>query len=203
VLHVLHQFAVTKSPQPSKPKNYLAKRRELTLRLADIVMAEGLADLGLRPAAARLATSDRMLLYYFGSKAELVLTVLACISERLSLALSGAGKPSRVSPDVLLTRASALVADPATVPFMRIWIEISAMGARGQEPYRSFAHQTVAAWLDWINARLDLPSKEERRHYAAAILTILEGATLLELSHPQSTFGVAALLSKAMRKRAQ
>ena len=36
----------------------------MTEALADIVLAEGLDALSLRPAAARLGTSDRMLLYY-------------------------------------------------------------------------------------------------------------------------------------------
>jgi AcrR family transcriptional regulator len=169
--------------------------------LADIVLAEGLADFGLRRVAARLATSDRMLLYYFGAKAELVLAVLIRISERLSGALRITPDAMRMKPDALLARASAQFADPAIAPFMRVWIEVSAIGARGEEPYRAFATQTIAAWLDWLDARLDLPAGQVRKRWAAAILTILEGVALLELSRPLSTTGVGDLLSEALAKK--
>ena len=53
-------------------------RRERTLaRATDYVLAHGLAGLSLRPLAAALDTSPRMLLYDFGSKQELVAAVLA------------------------------------------------------------------------------------------------------------------------------
>lgn len=47
------------------------------MRATDYVLARGLAGLSLRPLAAALDTSPRMLLYDFGSKQELVSAVLA------------------------------------------------------------------------------------------------------------------------------
>src|SRR2546430_12050912 len=53
-------------------------RRAATLaRAADYVLEHGLADLSLRPLAAALGTSTRMLLYDFGSKERLIAAVLA------------------------------------------------------------------------------------------------------------------------------
>jgi AcrR family transcriptional regulator len=57
-------------------------RRELLRRAADYVLAHGLADASLRPLAAALGTSGRMLIYYFGSKEQLVLEVLAEVRRR-------------------------------------------------------------------------------------------------------------------------
>jgi len=192
---------VTKTSESPEPRRHAARRSALTDRLADIVLAEGLADFGLRRVAARLATSDRMLLYYFDTKVELVLAVLTRISERLSGALQITADAVRMKPDALLARASAQFADPAIAPFMRVWIEVSAIGARGEEPYRAFASQTIAAWLDWLDARLDLPAGQVRERWAAAILTILEGVAMLELSRPASTAGVGTLLSKALARK--
>lgn len=58
------------------------KRRELLDRVREYVVAHGLADLSLRPMAKALGTSDRMLLYYFGSKERLVAEALALDASR-------------------------------------------------------------------------------------------------------------------------
>jgi AcrR family transcriptional regulator len=64
-------------PQPD------ANRRQELLRLAaDYVQAHGLSDLSLRPLAAALNTSGRMLIYYFGSKEQLLLDLLAEVRHR-------------------------------------------------------------------------------------------------------------------------
>ncbi|WP_328863034.1 TetR/AcrR family transcriptional regulator [Streptomyces sp. NBC_00306] len=61
------------------------------------MISNGLADLSLRPLAKALGTSDRMLLYYFGSKEQLVAQALGQDEERPLLmfrrALDVAGAP--------------------------------------------------------------------------------------------------------------
>src|ERR1043166_4434888 len=60
------------------------ERRARTLaRAADYVLERGLEGLSLRPLAAALGTSTRMLLYDFESKEKLVDEVLAEIRRRL------------------------------------------------------------------------------------------------------------------------
>ena len=184
---------------PKTPKGFAAKRAVLTDRLTDIVLAEGLNDLGLRPAAARLGTSDRMLLYYFETKADLIVAVLTRMSEKLAKVLESSAASERQSADSLLGRAWTLFENPQIVPFMRVWAEVTSRGARDEEPYRTVASQTVSRWLAWIEDRLDMQAGKKRRQNAAAILTILEGATLLEMSNPGSTEGVRILLTKALR----
>lgn len=55
----------------------LRKRADLLRRVREYVIRNGLADLSLRPLAKALGTSDRMLLYYFGSKDRLIAQALA------------------------------------------------------------------------------------------------------------------------------
>jgi AcrR family transcriptional regulator len=59
-----------------------ARREELASAAADYVLAHGLSDLSLRPLAASLGTSARMLVYYFGSKEQLILDVLGEVRRR-------------------------------------------------------------------------------------------------------------------------
>ncbi|MEU8588964.1 TetR/AcrR family transcriptional regulator [Streptomyces sp. NPDC048664] len=65
-------------PRPPDP----AKRLELLDRVREYVVRHGLAGLSLRPMARALGTSDRMLLYYFGTKERLVSEALALDERR-------------------------------------------------------------------------------------------------------------------------
>src|SRR5215472_3530856 len=52
------------------------KRARLRARVLQYVLARGLEDLSLRPLAAALGTSARMLVYHFGSRERLVRAVV-------------------------------------------------------------------------------------------------------------------------------
>ena len=49
------------------------RRAKLLDEVADYILSNGLADLSLRPLAAAINTSPRMLLYFFGTKERLSL----------------------------------------------------------------------------------------------------------------------------------
>ncbi len=183
------------------PKDAADRRATLTAQLAEIVLADGLDALALRSAAARLGTSDRMLLYYFGTKAELVGAVLGHISGQLRATLTAASSTERLPPSDFLIAASRLMAGLDMAPIMRVWADIAARGARGEEPYRSFAARAAEGWLAWVESRLAMEPGEERWRCAAAILTVIEGMNLLGISAPGLTDGVAELLAEALAGR--
>jgi len=180
-------------------KTFAAKRAAMADRVAALALQEGLGDMSLRLVASRLGTSDRMLLYYFATKTDLVLAVLQRLGQRQLDVLQVAPTKSRSPPDVVLARAWKLVSNPAVLPLMRIWAEVSLRGAKGEEPYRQIAEQTVGGWLAWLETRLDMRPGKKRRELAATILTMLQGAILLEILHPGATDGVGKLLARAMR----
>jgi AcrR family transcriptional regulator len=189
-------------PRPPRPPDgFAAKRADLTDQLADIALSDGLSALTLRSAAERLGTSDRMLIYYFSTKAELVRAVLACISARQTQMLAAPRPARRQAPRALLLRAWSIVSDPRFMPFMRVWAEVASRGTRGEDEYRHLSREENARWLVWIEDNLDVTGDAARRTCAAAILTILEGATMLEMSSPGCTEGVAVLLGGAFERR--
>ncbi|HEV2533201.1 TetR family transcriptional regulator [Phenylobacterium sp.] len=181
---------------PASP--FELKRAELTERLADLALRDGMSPFALRDLAAALATSDRMLLYYFTSKSELVRAVLRRISRRMAAALAGSALDRRLPPDRFLTQAWSLLTDPALAPYMGVWAEITALGARGEQPYREAARAGIVGWRNWVAERLDVAEGPHKAVLAAGVLTLLEGATLLELSLPGSTAGVRELFAEAL-----
>ncbi len=151
------------------------KRAGLVRALSAIVLAEGLDALSLRPAAARLGTSDRMLLYYFGSKAELVAETLEEVSGQLAVRLAVISGDERLSPREMIRQAVALLTGPEVLPFMTLWEEICVRSARGDVFFRQVAERSVAFWSGWICERTVFPAGVEPEEGARAILVVLEG----------------------------
>jgi len=169
-----------------------SRRAELADAIATIVLAEGVGALGLRGIAARVGTSDRMLIYYFQTKDQLVTEVLERVSARLALILVRFGQAPPLSPGQFLAQVLQMTRDPEIAPFMTLWTDVIARAARRESPYDRVAPGVVASWLGWIESRLH---PHEAKGRAAAILSIVEGVMLLETAVPGSTAGVQPFLA--------
>jgi AcrR family transcriptional regulator len=73
---------VAETAVTSKREAAPERRGDLLARATDHVLAHGLGDLSLRPLAAALGTSARMLVYHFGSKEALVVSILDEVRRR-------------------------------------------------------------------------------------------------------------------------
>src|SRR5918912_51900 len=97
-------------------------RRARTLaRAADYVLEHGLEGVSLRPLAAALGTSTRILLYDFGSKERLLDEVLAEIRRRLAERLSDLQAAPGTSSGETLEAIWDWVSAEQRVPFMRLF----------------------------------------------------------------------------------
>ena len=144
--------------------------------MADHLLAAGLTGVNLRALAAAAGTSNRMLLYYFTDKDELLAATLACVAARLTAKLDAAvpaGELLRFA--ALLPAVWAAVGSPALRPYMRLWLELAAGAAHGQQPHASVAAQLMAGFADWAGGHLDGGADE-----AALLLAVVEGALFLD-----------------------
>ena len=176
-----------RSGSSSSPTHFESRRAALVFRIAALLLARGCAEIPLRELARERGTSDRMLLYYFEDKADLVTATLAAVSVKLAKTLQAALPSGRVAPARLLAQVSTLLASRPIKPYMSVWADLVAHGTRGEEPYRGLMTASAAGWLDRIEAHLDLPAGAERRRVAAVVLTIAEGSRMLEDALPGCT----------------
>lgn len=123
-------------------------RKDELLELAYAYVREhGLAQLSLRPLAAAIGSSPRVLLFLFDSKDDLVRALLARARQDELRLLSETG------PAAGLPQAAAQVwswlSDPAHRPLLTLWVEAyprSLLESDG--PWSTFAAATVTDWLD-------------------------------------------------------
>ncbi len=155
------------------------RRSELLTVLSAHVLKHGLPSLSLRPLAAAAGTSDRMLLYYFKDKEELLATLLTHIAATLSGQLDEQ-IPRPLVFATLLTRVSELVRTPQLTPYMHLWLDLAALSARGHEPYRSIGGAIADGFLVWVASRLRVRREEDRQSHAALLLSLIEGQLLFD-----------------------
>jgi AcrR family transcriptional regulator len=168
------------APAPIRENRGDAKRIQILEQLADQVLATGLNATSLRPLAAAVGTSDRMLLYYFPDKATLITAILGCIVERLQAMLNERVPAGRRldAPDMVRT-LWRLLREPQLHPYMQIWLELAGFASRGEEPHRTIGASIASAFLVWIAARLTVTGREADEQ-ATTILTQIEGMLLLD-----------------------
>lgn len=127
------------------------QRRQETLRRAtDYVLENGLAGLSLRPLAAALQTSTRMLLYDFGSKQQLVTAVLAEVHRRHRELL--VERARTVSGDLvdLLPAIWTWLTAPEVTPYLRLFFEVSVDAFTHPGAYPDAGRGIVEDWISTL-----------------------------------------------------
>ena len=121
------------------------RRDEFAQAATDYVLEHGLVGLSLRPLAAAIGTSDRMLLYHFDGKDDLVATVLRLSNDR-SVAEVRALAPAPDVRTAVLTLWEA-VTSPRLDRCQRLYVEAAALGVLGAEPFATVVGEANEQWL--------------------------------------------------------
>lgn len=155
-------------------------RETLLPMIAAYALDHGLDGLSLRPLAKAVGTSDRMLLYHFGTKDGMVAALLEHLAQIYSATLDAAFPTERAPSRAALAQTIlAVTSQPAFAPFIRIWWEIVAGAARGDTAFRSSAGRMADGLLLWIESHLPV-SDPDPATGAKTVLVMVEGAMMLQ-----------------------
>jgi len=164
----------------SLPKNSQKLSRDTLLpKLADYVLEYGLNDASLRPLAKAAGTSDRMLIYHFGSKDRLIADLLEYIAALYSASLDVAmGQDRAETRQEVISRVLTQTRGEQMRPFMVLWWEIVAGAARGNANYAAAAEAMMKRLLGWLEEQMpvDDPNPTGGARY---LLTLIEGTLML------------------------
>jgi AcrR family transcriptional regulator len=151
-----------------------ARRAELLEKVVAYARRHGLAGMSLRPLAAAVGSSPRVLLYFFESKEQLVREVIA-YNRREQVRLVE-GEPAAQAEEAY-ARLWDWLADPANIQVERLFFETFALSLR-EEPgaWESYAATSVAEWLPQLRpiAAHLLPHADSEAG-ATLLLAVLRG----------------------------
>jgi AcrR family transcriptional regulator len=151
-------------------------RTALLDALAAHVLDHGLNTASLRPLAAAAGTSDRMLIYHFGSKDGLIAALLRHLADRMKAGLTVAMPSGPFGSEAeLLATVVGLMRSAPFRPYTRVWFDIVSAAAQGQAAHRAAGQEILALYCDWIAAlHPDGPAAAPR------LLALVEGTLLMD-----------------------
>ena len=154
------------------------RRAALLDAMADHLLAHGLAGSPLRALAAAGGTSDRMLLYYFADREELLGAVLDHVAGRLhAMLLAAEAMPADWA--ALLRALWEQTRTPLMRPYLQLFLELATAAGRGEEPHRTAATRIAGGFIDWAAGQLE-PGPASATARAALLLATLDGLLLLD-----------------------
>ncbi|HZC39139.1 MAG TPA: TetR/AcrR family transcriptional regulator [Streptosporangiaceae bacterium] len=181
---------MTETARASSPR-----RDELLERAYQYVLEHGLADMSLRPLAAAIGSSPRVLLFLFGSKDGLVRAILARARADELAFLASAGQPPADLPGLVQATWRWLAGEPHR-RLLTLWVEAYGRSlADPAGPWSDFARQTVADWLALLAAARPAAEQPQAGAEVTLALAVLRGA-LLDLLATGDTARVSAAIAR-------
>ncbi|MEO1252479.1 MAG: TetR/AcrR family transcriptional regulator [Pseudomonadota bacterium] len=174
-------------------KKRLQQRERAIDAIAKAMLADGLSKTSLRQLAAAADVSDRMLLYYFEDKDDVIAAALGKITTDLAAELERITPANETAPaHALFEQAAKLTMGATLAPYMRISVELAAAAARNEEPFATLSAQIAKGFVTWTEQRLSGPSGPQRRALAAMIIAMIDGLAVLQASAGKATAEIAA-----------
>ena len=191
---------MTEGPVPDR-------RAKLLDEVADYILSNGLAGLSLRPLAATIDTSPRMLLYFFGSKERLIAQALARIRTREQLDFRRAvSRSTSADREGLLLREWESWSSPRREKYLRLFFEVYGLALQNRERFPGFLEGAVGEWLPLVERAFAVAvAREPAQALATLALAAVRGLQLDLLATGQRSRTEAAfqemlrLLSLAIR----
>lgn len=145
----------------------------------------GLSQLTFGRVAKRLGISDRIVVYYFPTKDDLIGEVLYAMGAELQATLA----PTLTTPAAdhleLLRTAWPILARVESDPVFALFFEAGGLAAAGREPFRTLVPQLMQAWIEWA-AEFVEGTRTRRRAEAEAAIAMLDGLLLVrQLAGPE------------------
>jgi len=156
-----------------------SRKAQLRSAAVDYLVEHGVADLSLRPMAAAIGTSARLLIFHFASKERLLLEVLGEVQRRLQASFVSMVKaaPGRAQPIRVFwlwaTRAENL-------PYLRLLYEVQIIAIQNPKVFGRYLGKAATEWLGLAEGALAASIRS--RVMATLCIAVFDGLFLELLS---------------------
>jgi len=153
---------------------------ELLDAIVAYLVQHGVAELSLRPLAKAVDSSPRVLLYYFGSKENLVATAVTRLRERQRIGFAVLREARYKRHSDICRAIWKQMSAPASEALFRLSLETYSMALRYRERFADYLHSSVEDWLEFLSEPLTRQgaSPAEARAYATVVISGFRGFML-------------------------
>lgn len=139
----------------------------------------GMAGLTYARVAERLGASDRMVVYYFPSKIDLVVSVATQLGNELQELLGEAFGENPATTDELLAAAWPVLSNKRADRIFGLFFEMIGFASAGQAPYVELVRHLMDSWAEWLSERVIGSRPEIRRRRALSVMARIDGLLMI------------------------
>jgi len=152
----------------------------------------GMTGLTFARVGEQLGASDRMVVYYFPTKTDLITAVAVQLGTELQTLLADAFGDRPREPRELLSVAWPVLATKRSDRIFGLFFEMIGLASAGHAPYTDLVGSVMNSWADWLAERVKGSRADIRRQRALAVMAQIDGLLMI-----RRTMGAAAANSAA------
>jgi AcrR family transcriptional regulator len=150
---------------------------ELLEAIVGYLIKHGVAEVSLRPLAKAVKSSPRVLLYYFGSKEELVAAAVMRLRDRQRASFSRMREARYEKPSDACRAIWWAMSAPEAEQMFRLSLEVYSYALRHPRQFGDYLKSSIEDWLEFLSeplARKGL-DKNEARVFATVVIAGFRG----------------------------
>lgn len=151
----------------------------MTAVISRVVLRDGIAGLTYRKVADELSCSDRMVVYYFPAKNDLIMAAVVSLSQEMQRLLEKAFGNERRLAGELVEIAWPVLTKKSGDQIFKVFLEVIGLSASGVEPFKQIAPAILEGWVTWLSPRVQAGTERLRRQQALAVMAQIDGLLLI------------------------
>jgi AcrR family transcriptional regulator len=156
----------------------MERKDELIAKALDYLLENGVAGLSLRPLAEQIGSSSRLLIYHFGTKDDLITTVMDEARRRIQQSLEAMMRAAGNASGMMTFWKWSV--DPQNSPYIRLFFEVHMLAMQNPAAYARYVERNSASWQTLIEGAL--PPVPDRPAVALLCGAVIDGLMLEFLS---------------------
>ena len=166
------------------PRSRSRRREDLLNASIEYLLENGVADLSLRPLAAKVGSKARLLIYHFGSRDALITEAMLVVRERVQENFAALVRNSRdLTPSQVVRDFWAWATSRQHDRYLRLFFEVHGLALQNPKQYGRYLEGAFTTWVERMGAVLPTTlSRTKRRALASLAVGTVVGLMLDYLS---------------------
>ena len=128
------------------------RKEELLERIVDVFLSQGISDVSLRPLAAVVGSSARLLIYHFGSKESLVAEALQRVRQRMQHEFLKLASPKKAqSLETVFLLFWKWVQAPQNQGHVKLFLQVYGLALHDRTKYSEYLSRTTETWVRFLD----------------------------------------------------